>query len=114
MQTDLTISDLAKELGVSLRTIRFWEGKGLVKPKRRGTRRFYDAGQAQKVRVVHILRNCNFSVREIKVWFDAGAGARKDMLHRQYALNEDQIEFLKSANGKIRDGLKDVEQGRAV
>src|SRR6266571_672505 len=36
-----TIRDLTKELGVSARTLRFYEEKGLVDPRRRGQERLY-------------------------------------------------------------------------
>ena len=49
-----TISDLAKEFGVTPRTIRFYEEKGLVCPQRQGQRRLYTA--ADRVRIKLILR----------------------------------------------------------
>ena len=36
-----TIRDLAKEFGVSARTLRFYEEKGLLDPARRGEQRLY-------------------------------------------------------------------------
>ena len=49
-----TISDLAREFGVTTRTIRFYEEKGLVSPRRQGQRRLYTA--ADRVRIKLILR----------------------------------------------------------
>ena len=36
-----TIRDLAREFSVSARTLRFYEEKGLINPKRRGEQRLY-------------------------------------------------------------------------
>ena len=49
-----TISELAKEFGVTTRTIRFYEEKGLVHPERNGRARVYTA--ADRVRIKLILR----------------------------------------------------------
>lgn len=49
-----TISELAQEFGVTTRTIRFYEEKGLVRPLRDGQKRLYTP--ADRVRIKLILR----------------------------------------------------------
>ncbi|MFV0275766.1 MAG: MerR family transcriptional regulator, partial [Parahaliea sp.] len=49
-----SISDLAGEFGVTTRTIRFYEEKGLVHPRRDGQKRLYSP--ADRVRIKLILR----------------------------------------------------------
>ncbi len=49
-----TISDLAREFGVTTRTIRFYEEKGLVTPRREGQKRLYSP--SDRVRIKLILR----------------------------------------------------------
>lgn len=49
-----TISELAQEFGVTTRTIRFYEEKGLVQPLREGQKRLYSP--ADRVRIKLILR----------------------------------------------------------
>lgn len=49
-----TISDLAKEFGITTRTIRFYEEKGLVTPRREGQKRLFTP--ADRVRIKLILR----------------------------------------------------------
>lgn len=48
------ISELAKEFGVTTRTIRFYEEKGMISPLRQGQRRLYTS--ADRVRIKLILR----------------------------------------------------------
>ena len=61
-----TISDLAAEFGLTLRTLRFWEQRGLIVPKRDGLNRIYsEADRARVAEIVH-LRKLGFTVREIK------------------------------------------------
>ncbi len=49
-----TISELAKEFRVTTRTIRFYEEKGLISPRREGQKRLYST--ADRVRIKLILR----------------------------------------------------------
>jgi DNA-binding transcriptional MerR regulator len=49
-----TISDLASEFGITTRTIRFYEEKGLLAPTRSGQQRVYSS--ADRVRLKLILR----------------------------------------------------------
>jgi len=49
-----TISELASEFGITTRTMRFYEEKGLISPRREGQKRLYSA--ADRVRIKLILR----------------------------------------------------------
>lgn len=49
-----SISELAREFGVTTRTIRFYEEKGLIHPTREGQKRLYSP--ADRVRIKLILR----------------------------------------------------------
>lgn len=53
-QRTYNISELAGEFGVTTRTIRFYEEKGLIAPRREGRRRVYSP--ADRVRIKLILR----------------------------------------------------------
>lgn len=63
---EYTISDIARLYAVSLRTLRFYEDKGLLCPRRRGTSRFYS--QHDRVRLELILKGkkLGFSLAEIQ------------------------------------------------
>ena len=60
-----TIGELADELAVTTRTIRFYEAKGLIAPARRGVARSYS--RRDRARLMLILRgkNLGFSLEEI-------------------------------------------------
>jgi DNA-binding transcriptional MerR regulator len=49
-----TISELAREFDITTRTIRFYEEKGLIQPRREGQKRLYSP--ADRVRIKLILR----------------------------------------------------------
>jgi DNA-binding transcriptional MerR regulator len=65
-----SVSQLARQLGVTARTIRFYEDKKLITPQRAGTTRVYD--HRDRARLILILRGkrLGFSLREIKEFLD--------------------------------------------
>ena len=65
-----TVTQLAKELGVTPRAIRYYEDKGLIAPRRAGTTRVYT--HRDRVRMVLILRGkrLGFSLREIREYLN--------------------------------------------
>jgi DNA-binding transcriptional MerR regulator len=65
-----SVSQLGLDLGVSARTIRFYETKGLIAPKRAGNNRVYT--QRDRGRMILILRGkkLGFTLREIKEYLD--------------------------------------------
>lgn len=65
-----TITDLARELGVTTRAIRFYEAKGLIEPRRAGVNRVY--GVRDRARLLLILRGkrLGFSLAEIHEYLD--------------------------------------------
>jgi DNA-binding transcriptional MerR regulator len=65
-----SIAELAREFGITARTIRFYEDEGLVKPRRQGMTRLYSAHD--RVRLSWILRGkrLGFSLAEIKELLD--------------------------------------------
>ena len=69
-ETFNTVTQLANELGITPRAIRFYEDKGLIAPRRAGTTRIYT--HRDRVRMVLILRGkrLGFSLREIREYLD--------------------------------------------
>ncbi len=65
-----SVTELGSELGVSARTIRFYEDKALIAPQRAGGTRVYTA--RDRARMILILRGkrLGFSLREIKEYLD--------------------------------------------
>ncbi len=115
MSRTYTIRDLAKEFGITSRTLRHYEDEGLLAPERRGTQRIYS--QRDRARLTLILRGrrVGFTLAEINEILDLyqhdaehggeaqiGHSRRKfaqriDVLERQRKDIEDSIAELKLA-----------------
>ena len=65
-----TVTELAKELGMTPRAVRFYEDKGLIVPQRAGTTRVYSG--RDRARMILILRGkrLGFSLSTIKEYLD--------------------------------------------
>jgi DNA-binding transcriptional MerR regulator len=65
-----TVTQLANDLSVTARTVRFYEDKGLLNPQRVGNTRVYT--HRDRARLILILRGkrLGFTLREIKEYLD--------------------------------------------
>ena len=65
-----SVTDLAENLGITPRTLRFYEDKGLLTPRRAGNTRVYS--HRDRGRMILILRGkrLGFSLSEIREWLD--------------------------------------------
>jgi DNA-binding transcriptional MerR regulator len=73
----LTIGEVSRLYGVTLRALRFYEQRGLLQPIRRGGSRLYDG--VQKIRLQMILKgkHLGFTLTEIADLLDADSGREK-------------------------------------
>ncbi len=65
-----SVTQLAAELGVTVRTLHFYEAQGLIAPRRAGNTRVYT--QRDRARMILILRakRLGFSIREIREYLE--------------------------------------------
>jgi DNA-binding transcriptional MerR regulator len=70
MQELYTVNQLAAELGVTARAIRFYEAKGLIAPRRAGTTRVFDRRDRARLMLVLRGKRLGFSLAEIREFLD--------------------------------------------
>ena len=106
------VSELAKDLGVTPRTLRFYEDKGLLSPQRLGTTRAYT--HRDKVRMILILRGkrMGFSLREIKEFLDLYIVDHSNVKQMQHLLKmvrgrigllEEQLQAVQTSLQELRN-----------
>jgi len=61
-----TITDLARELDITTRTIRFYEDKGLLRPARDGLRRIYSRADRTRLKLVLRGKRLGWPLDEIR------------------------------------------------
>lgn len=99
----LTIGEMARECGVTLRALRFYEGKGLLKPSREGTSRTYDATALRRLRIIVRAKQVGFSLIEIRELLDLVFSAKP--LERRLA---GTLERLRSQVGQLEEQQREV------
>ncbi len=83
-----SISDLAQELDVTTRAIRFYEEQGMLTPQRRGQERIYSPKDRVALKLILRGKRLGFSLAECKTLiglYDPQAGNKKQ-LHSMLAL----------------------------
>jgi DNA-binding transcriptional MerR regulator len=110
-----TVTELARDLGVTARTIRFYEDKGLISPQRAGTTRVYT--HRDRARMILILRGkrLGFSLREIKDYLDLYATdvtqtEQLRLLLKAVRLRIAMLEEQRIAVDQTLAELKDIER----
>jgi DNA-binding transcriptional MerR regulator len=91
-----SISDLASEFDVTTRTIRFYEEKGMLKPRREGTRRIYSPADRTRLRLILRGKRLGLSLDE---------SAEIIGLYGTPGKNRRQLELLASRIGERRSEL---------
>lgn len=69
-QAWFTIGDLSREFDVTLRTLRFYEDKGLLSPRREGLNRIYSRRDRARLRLVLMGKRLGFALSDIKEMLD--------------------------------------------
>ena len=97
MEKIYSVTELAKDLGVTPRTIRFYEDQGLILPQRAGTTRVYT--HRDRARMILILRGkrLGFSLKDIKEFLDL------------YVVDTTQVEQLRVLVTKVRGRVTQLE-----
>ena len=108
-----TVGELADELGVTTRTLRFYESEGLVTPQRVGTNRVYD--QRDRARLRLILRGRRFGMtldecREIVDMYDGAASSERRQLETLLSRLDEIAADLRARQADLRRTLAEVSE----
>ncbi len=93
-----TVTQLARDLSLTPRAIRFYEDKGLITPRRAGNTRVYTL--RDRARLVLIMRGktLGFTLQDIKEYLDL------------YDMDPTQIEQIRLLQARVRDRIAMLEE----
>jgi DNA-binding transcriptional MerR regulator len=107
-----TIGDLARIYGVTLRALRFYEQRGLLRPFRKGAARLYDANQRNRLQLILKGKQLGFTLAEIAEVLDADGGR---IATDAFALDEKMVQSqLQHLEGKRADLDQAIAELRAT
>ena len=107
-----TVGELAEDLGVTTRTLRFYEAEGLITPERAGANRVYSTRDRARLRL--ILRGKRFGMtlaecREIIDLYDGAASSERRQLEKLLARLADVAADLKAREADLRRIMRQVD-----
>ena len=94
------IQQVSEELGVTHRTLRFYEDKGLIAPQRIGTTRVYSKREMGRMRLILRGKRLGFSIREIGEFLDL------------YDADPEQHTQMEALLKRVREKREDLRQQR--
>ena len=127
MPKHFSISELAREFGVTTRTIRHYEDIGLLAPQRNGQTRVYSPADRTKLKLILRGKRLGFSLAEIRelfeLWDETRSGSEKQLQlmlskisERKAALEQQMKDItmvqleLESAEIRCRQALEELNE----
>jgi DNA-binding transcriptional MerR regulator len=106
------IGEMAKSYGVTLRTLRFYEDKGLLNPKREGSTRLYSRRDRSRLKLILLGRKVGFSLREVKQIMDLydPNGANTKQLKLALEKSEKQIGRLHKQRAVLDEAISELSE----
>jgi DNA-binding transcriptional MerR regulator len=105
------ITDLCKEFGVTLRTLRFYEDKGLLAPRRINGARIYTRRDRARLALILRAKSIGSSLADIKRYLDLygnhGEG-RAQQLHYVIERTDKEIAELEKKRSQIDELLDEL------
>jgi len=95
-----SIAELAREFGITARTMRFYEDEGLIKPRRQGLTRLYSVHDRMRLSWILRGKRLGFSLAEIKELLDL------------YQVDRTGVQQLRELLRRSRLHITDLERKR--
>jgi DNA-binding transcriptional MerR regulator len=93
-----TVNEVAEELGLTARALRFYEAKGLLMPQRAGTTRVYTRRDRARLALILRGKRLGFSLAEIREYLDL------------YNVDRANVRQLKLLLSRVRERLALLEE----
>ncbi|ALV28020.1 MerR family transcriptional regulator [Pannonibacter sp. Q-1] len=107
----LAISEMSENFGVTLRTLRFYEEKGLINPVRKGARRFYSARDVGRMRVILQAKKIGLTLTEIRrvLKLVESSTPRRSQLEELRGICASQQDMLREQHALLQEQVAEVD-----
>ena len=108
-----TVGELAEELGITTRTLRFYEAEGLITPARAGSARIYNHRDRTRLRLILRGKRLGMSlseIREIVDMYDGAASSERRQLETLLARLGEITEDLRARQRDLARTLREVAE----
>ena len=107
-----TIREMCDQFDVTPRTLRFYESKELLFPKRQGQKRLFTKKCRGRLKLILRGKRFGFSledIRQLVEMYDMGDQQQTQLL-RTYELATDKLTDLKNQRDEIEETIKELQQ----
>ena len=107
-----TIREMCDQFDVTPRTLRFYESKELLSPKREGQKRLFTKKCRGRLKLILRGKRFGFSledIRQLLEMYDMGDQQQTQLL-RTYELATDKLTDLKNQRDEIDETIKELQQ----
>lgn len=107
-----TIREMCDQFDVTSRTLRFYESKELLFPKREGQKRLFTKKCRGRLKLILRGKRFGFSledIRQLLEMYDMGDQQQTQLL-RTYELATDKLTDLKNQRDEIEETIKELQQ----
>ena len=107
-----TIREMCDHFDVTPRTLRFYESKELLFPKRQGQKRLFTKKCRGRLKLILRGKRFGFSledIRQLLEMYDMGDQQQTQLL-RTYELATDKLTDLKNQRDEIEETIKELQQ----
>ena len=108
-----TIGDIARDFDVTLRTLRFYEARGLLAPRREGMNRFYSDQDRSRLELILKGKRLGFTLTEIRAMVGQISETRSGLKLSLPQVDE-QLKLLRSQLEECKAAIEELESQRSV
>lgn len=112
-QNTWTISELAKEYGITPRTLRHYEDEGIVSPTRQGSRRVYSPRDRARLKLALRGRRLGLQISEIvnliNLYDRSGASSIAQLRHYAQVLHDHRLK-LEQQRRDLDETLREIDR----
>lgn len=108
-----TIGDIARDFDVTLRTLRFYESRGLLSPRREGMNRYYSAQDRSRLELILKGKKLGFTLTEIRAMVAQNSESKQGLKLSLPQIDE-QLKLLRSQLAECQSAIAELEERRAA
>lgn len=106
-----TIGDIARDYDVTLRTLRFYEARGLLSPRREGMNRYYSAQDRARLAVILKGKKLGFTLSEIRALIEQNDDTKSSLKLTLPQIDE-QLALLRGQLADTKAAIEELEERR--
>ncbi|MGL4490323.1 MAG: MerR family transcriptional regulator [Rhizobiaceae bacterium] len=107
------IGEVSEQFNVTLRTLRFYEDKGLITPKRVGVTRLYSRRDRARIKLILQGKKVGFSLREVKHLIELYEPGGSNTVQMRAIMNKSikQLDKMKAQRTAIDEAIEELTNG---